>query len=406
LIAISENDRQPRATSARSGLSPGLADGTTFGVFILKLTGFCNLNCSYCYMFNSADRGFERKPKYMDRDVAAAALKRIGAHVAQSEPKAASITLHGGEPTLWPVESFQHLFDEIERLRDAGIACDVSMQTNMWQRPSRALLDLCRRHRVGLGISLDGPAAVNDRYRVDFANHGSYRKIIANVEALLADGYGDLIGGFLCVMQPEIAPAAFVEWVTGLPVRRVDILWPLEFNKVRPPWTESEASYAADPKYGGWAEAVFEAWWALDRPDIHIRMFDDAVEARLGGARATDMMGAQSFHSLVVNTDGGIELSDYFRTSVDGGCATGYSVLEDDLDAVGRDPRFSLLRRAAETPPARCRSCRHLAICGGGTLAGRLDGAGNVTAEPSVLCADHMRLFDIIALRVDEAVAA
>ncbi|MBI3678065.1 MAG: radical SAM protein [Proteobacteria bacterium] len=378
-----------------------------FGVFIVKLTGFCNLNCSYCYMFNSADRSFERKPKYLDRDVALAALRRIGSHVGRGPTKKASIVLHGGEPTLWPLESFQAFFDEIERLRDGGIACDVSMQTNMWQRPSRALMELCRRHRVGLGISLDGPLEINDLYRQDFAGHGSYRKIIANVQALLDEGYGDVIGGFLCVMQPAIAPAAFVQWVAGLPMSRVDLLWPLQFNKVHTPWAAGgEAPYTRDPKYGKWAEEVFEAWWSLDRPDIHIRMFNDAIEARLGGGRSTDMMGALAFHSLVINTDGDIEMSDYFRTSIDGGCATGYSVLRDDLEAVARDSRFAAMKRAAETAPRRCRSCKHLGICGGGTLAGRLDAAGNVTAEPSVLCADHMRLFDTIARRVDEAVAA
>jgi uncharacterized protein len=117
------------------------------------------------------------------------------------------------------------------------------------------------------------------------------------------------------------------------------------------------------------------------------------------------MLGAHSFSSVVVNTDGAIEMADYFRTAVDGGSHTGYSIGNDEFDAMLCDKRFRKLQRAAEIVPKGCRSCDHAQVCRGGTLSGRLDSLGNVTAERSVLCHDHMRFFDVVARRVAEELA-
>ena len=59
-----------------------------------------------------------------------------------------------------------------------------------------------------------------------------------------------------------------------------------------------------------------------------------------------------------------------------------------------------------EAPPVRCRTCPHIAICQGGTLSGRLDGTGRILPQPSVMCHDHMRFFDVVARRVQAALVA
>jgi uncharacterized protein len=353
-------------------------------------------------MFNSLDQSHVEKPRFMSPEIAVRSLHAIENHLAYSDQKSGSITLHGGEPTLWPVESFRVFLEEAERVRGRGLALDISLQTNLWLKPKEELLDLCSKHRIGLGVSLDGPRTINDTNRTDFAGHGSYEKVLRNVRWLIDKGFGDLFLGFLCVMQPDVKPADFLEWVASLPVTRVDLLWPIHYTAANPPWTDSRARYRRDPRYGRWLEALFEAWWVADRPEWDIDLFTRAVEAELGGQRATDMLGARSFASVIVNTDGAIEMADYFRTASDGGSATGYSILRDDFDALAHDKRFRKLHRAARAIPRSCRSCTHVRTCQGGTLSGRLDSSGRVTARRSVLCYDHLRFFDSVARRVEE----
>ena len=353
-------------------------------------------------MFNSLDQSHADKPAFMSPEIAIASLRAVETHLVHADEKSAFITLHGGEPTLWPLESFRRFLAEVARIRRDGIALNLSLQTNLWQRPKLELLELLINHHVGLGLSLDGPRRANDANRTDFAGRGSYDRILENVRWIIDAGFGSLLGGFLCVMQPAIDPEELLDWVASLPVTRINLLWPIEYNLEKKPWRDGdEHEYAINPRYGKWAEAVFDAWWRRDRPDLRIQLFVDAVEAELGGGRTTDMLGALSFGSLVINTDGAIELADYFRTAKNGGSWTGYSIPYDSFDTVTRDERFAKLRRAAETTPEACQSCTHLPFCRGGTLSGRLNASGEVTSERSVLCHDHMRLFDIIARRVE-----
>jgi uncharacterized protein len=369
-----------------------------FDIFVLKLTSFCNLNCSYCYMFNSRDRSYAQKPSYMSVEVAIRALRAVAAHLEATNRKSAVVALHGGEPLLWPLESFRAFLAEAARLREAGFRLSLIMQTNLFQRPRDAFFELCLAHNVQIGISLDGPKPVNDANRRDFAGHGSYAKVMDNALWLARSRYRQLVLGFLCVMEPSAEPESFVQWAASLPVSRIDLLWPIGFTQSNPPWRAgTEAAYAANPVYGTWLEAVFAAWWRLDRPEVHIRLFNDLIEECLGGNRRTDAFAAFSFRSLVVNTDGAIELSDYFRTAKDGGAATPYSVLRDTFDDVARDARVARLERAAQELPALCRRCGQQSVCHGGTLSGRLDEAGEVTSAPSVLCHDHMRFFGAVA---------
>ena len=383
-----------------------------FQTYILKLTGFCNLDCTYCYMFNSADRSFERKPRDMAPETAIAALRAIAREARRAGTAQVAIVLHGGEPTLWPLASFTAFFDELARLRAEGLSLDCGLQTNLLKLPRPDLLDQFRQHGVSLGVSLDGPREVNDAARVDFAGRGSYRRILRNVTELIGRGYGDLIGGFLCVADPRTPPAEFLDWVIGLPITRVDLLWPLHFNADHPPWSEgggadgAEAGYRRHPAYGDWLAELFEAWWRLDRPEVEIRLFQNAVQHHVAPLGVNDDMGALSFSSLVINTDGAVELADYFRTSADGVNDTGYSVLTDALEAVAADGRIAAMRTAADAPPVRCRTCPHIAICQGGTLSGRLDGTGRILPQPSVMCHDHMRFFDVVARRVQAALVA
>jgi len=376
-----------------------------FTSYIMKLTGYCNLDCSYCYMFNSADQTHRRKPSAMTIDTAIATLDMIAAYGARCGRTRFEVTLHGGEPTLWPVANFERFFERVTALRASGLDIDLGLQSNLFKLPPPRLLDLFSAMGMKIGVSLDGPRAANDAARVDFAGRGSYDRVMRNVRTLIEQGRGDIIGGFLCVMQPDVPPDDFLAWIAALPVTRINLLWPLEVNHANPPWRD-EASYAAAPRYGTWAADLFDAWLRLDREDIYIDRFHGTMRAILGGVASSDDHAAWSLCSLVINTDGAIELSDYFRPSSDGAAETGLSVHGDRPEAVAAWPPFARHQADAERQPADCRSCEHWRHCGGGTLAGRFDAAGRITDRPSVLCGDHLHFFDRVSARLSAAQAA
>lgn len=372
-----------------------------FSTVILKLTAFCNLNCSYCYMFNLADRTFERVPRYCSTEVALATVRRLADHVRAEGRTRMHVVLHGGEPLLWPREQFQRLFDEIAAIRASGLEVGVSLQTNGLQTP-REVIALLSRHDVTLGFSLDGPRELNDRLRVLHNGAGSYDRVIASLARTLDGGFDPRKVGVLSVVNPALSPRAFLEWAAGLPVRNVSVLWPIEFSWRSPPWgAGSEERYRAAPVYGRWMAETFVAWWEGYLERLRVRQFLDTIARLMGSRRHSDSIGNDFVDILVVNTDGGIEYPDYLRAHHDGGSRTPYSILRDDLGEVRqKDPLFRTLLGLSRSLPAECRGCHNQDVCGGGFLAGRATAAGFEASRRSVLCHDQMYYFDAVRAAV------
>ena len=344
-------------------------------------------------MFNQADRTFARVPRALDSDLSLRVLGRIRDHYVEHGLSQFTIVLHGGEPTLWPDAFLRRFLDAVTKMRDDGINLDVEMQTNGYKlRPStRAVL---RNHGVRIGISLDGPPAVNDLHRVNHAGRGSYERVMSTVKALQEAEDADLIGGFLCVADPDCAPSDFLAWAGSLPVPRLDVLWPIQYSYACPPWPLNGLNkYRESPRYGEWFAELFRLWWKNDDPELHIRLFEQCILWWLGGRRHADMLVNDHVNMFVVNTDGGYEYPDYFRAHTDGGSRTRFNVDNHSITDLAGDGGFRYCLSLIDYVPAECSGCDVLGLCGGGFLPGRMSDEAGLPRQKSVLCYDEYRFF-------------
>jgi len=67
---------------------------------ILKVSSRCNLNCSYCYVYNMADSSWRGRPALMSDEVFEAAIARILQQCLVTGQDRILIAFHGGEPCL------------------------------------------------------------------------------------------------------------------------------------------------------------------------------------------------------------------------------------------------------------------------------------------------------------------
>lgn len=379
-----------------------------FTSVIIKLTAFCNLDCSYCFMFSMDDKTFERVPRNMSKGTAIAILDAVEGYMDKNPERPFRIILHGGEPSIWPIEFLEPFLKRFARLKARHPLVSIGMQTNGYHlRPE--LVDLLGAYRVGTSFSLDGPPEINDRYRTNHAGAGSYAKVMSNMHAFAHDPRVEgLFGGVLCVAQPELSPASFVEWARALPVSRLDILWPLEYNYDNPPWKDypSIEDYAYAPRYGTWFADVFDLWWKLDDPEFRIRQFYDLVALHCGGSRHTDQIVNSESRLFVVNTDGRVEYPDYLRGASDGGTATGLNIHDASISDIERDEGFRFLFNLGSHCPSECLSCPVHYLCGGGFLSGRLARGDVFPQGRSVLCYDHFYFLKRVRDRVLPALNA
>lgn len=124
----------------------------------------CNIACRYCYQNPQREAGNFRQDYQLDK-MKAAALK-------EGRP----FTLFGGEPLLLPLADLEELFRwGMERFGQSGI------QTNGLLIKSEHIT-LFKRYNIHVGVSVDGPAELND-----LRWHVNLEKTRHNTEIILAN---------------------------------------------------------------------------------------------------------------------------------------------------------------------------------------------------------------------------
>src|SRR6185312_8299852 len=99
-----------------------------FSSAIVKLTSFCNLNCTYCYMFNLKDKTYLNMPKFMNIEDMFQILDKTYDYIQKKRIKSFSIILHGGEPFLWPLQNFERIFNYINLRNNSKYEIKFSIQ--------------------------------------------------------------------------------------------------------------------------------------------------------------------------------------------------------------------------------------------------------------------------------------
>ena len=95
-----------------------------------------------------------------------------------------TFAFQGGEPTLAGIDffrSFSYCVDSHPRSKDVRI--HYSIQTNGYNL-NEEWAEWFAGHQVLVGMSLDGPKEIHDRYRVDRAGKGTFNRVMASIELL------------------------------------------------------------------------------------------------------------------------------------------------------------------------------------------------------------------------------
>jgi uncharacterized protein len=141
----------------------------SLNTLILKLVGFCDLACQYCYDYRAATYSRRMSDEVAERAI----VESLG----RSGP-VLRILFHGGEPLL-AIDQIRALVPFARKAaRAAGRDVQFAIQTN-GRHFSAATVDFLLENRFSIGVSLDGIAEVNDAHRVDHSGRGHFAEIEA-----------------------------------------------------------------------------------------------------------------------------------------------------------------------------------------------------------------------------------
>jgi uncharacterized protein len=345
---------------------------------VVKVASRCNLNCSYCYVYNLGDETWRDKPATMSRKTIQQLVWRVAEHCEAHGLTSFTYCLHGGEPLLMPQDRLRFFVEAAHGTMPSGCEAQFLMQTNgvlltpAWCESLKAL-------NVKIGVSLDGTEARNDRFRVDHKGRGSFADVITGLNTAAAAG---LDYGILSVIDVEADPEESYRHLASLKPRAVDLLLP-DATYDRPPLRIDDAV----APYGDWLIRFFRCWSADPHPLFRVRRFDQILDIALGLVPPLSETDMHRNEILVVETDGALEPMDILKGCAPGMTKSRYNLHDHSLDTAAKHPLIRAYYKAREAPCPACAECPVLDFCGGGYFPHRYQRQSGF-ANPSVYCHD------------------
>jgi uncharacterized protein len=321
-------------------------------LLIKPASAVCNLDCAYCFYLDRDADPYKALPA---RRMTAETLERlVDTYLFYSYPTSI-FAFQGGEPTLAGLPFFEKLVELQKQYGRNGQTVSNSLQTN------GILLDqnwceLFRGYDWLLGVSLDGPEDVNDRYRYNKEGRGTWRRVIESIQLLQKNRVEFNI---LCVLSQANVdrPKDLYRFYRGLGIDNLQFIPLAEFDGKGNP-----LPYTISPQqYGRFLCEVFDAWWP-ERRNVRIRLFDNIAEALAGQKPGTCTMHETCDSYVVVEYNGDVYPCDFF---VESSWKLGNINLDSWSEIARRTRRYSFASKKTLAHP-ECQVCVYQSICHGG----------------------------------------
>ncbi len=362
----------------------------------------CNLNCEYCFYLEKQAL-FGPGEQYRMSDEVLAAF--IANYISSQPTPVVEFVWQGGEPTLLGIDFFRKVI-ELQRPFAGTKTITNSIQTN-----GTLLTDewcaFLRNHDFMVGISLDGPREVHNRYRRDRKGRGTFDKVMKGLRLLQKHNVEYNV--LACVAREtaryplevyRFLKGEGVEFIQFTPVvermpdacsRRhgLRLAGPAALDKKKQE-TEVTPWSVIPGDYGDFLIAVYEEWVRHDVGKTFVMNFEWALNAWIGNPSPVCIHAKQCGRSVVLEHNGDVYACDHcvYPEQRLG------SVVHDSLAAMASKSRQSGFGVTKETAlPHWCRECEVLAACRGGCSKQRFE----VTPynEPGLhyLCSGYRKFF-------------
>lgn len=354
-----------------------------FQVFVKPIGPLCNLDCRYCYYLEKKQL-YEKNTSFrMSQEILET---YIAQHVEAFPGPTINFSWHGGEPTLLGLDYFQKIVSLQRRHQPYGRRITNGIQTN------GTLLDenWCRflkNEGFGVGLSLDGPRNLHDRYRLTRQKEPTHELAIRGYHLLRKY---DVPMDILCVVHshnvrfPKKLYAFFKQigarYLTFLPLVQQDPAADrlVHRHSVRP------------DDWGTFLCTIFDEWVRQDIGKVNIQIFEEAAGTAFGREHALCIFRKTCGDIPALEHNGDVYSCDHFVTPEH---RLG-NIRETRLVELMESPRqkaFGQLK--SDTLPRYCLSCQVLEMCNGGCPKDRFLQTPDNQPGLNYLCAGYKRFF-------------
>ncbi|MDT3274241.1 anaerobic sulfatase maturase [Shewanella sp. SP2S2-4] len=370
----------------------------------------CNIDCQYCFYLHKAELLGQPKQTYMPDDTLALFIEN---YINSQDGDEIVFSWQGGEPTLMGLDFFNKVVQLQKVYAPSNVKIKNDLQTN------GILLDdnwaiFLKENDFLVGLSIDGPQALHDKYRVTRSGKPTFERVMAaaallrkhqvpfnaltvinrhnvmyplEVYRFLTQELGATYIQFTpCVEANNFKQTAPQFWQEQmLPIIGTELAKPGHPMSVVTDWS-------VDPdEWGRFLIAVFEEWVDHDLGRVLVNLFETAVAQVMGLPAQICVMAEFCGKGIAVEHDGKVYSCDhYVYPEYELG-----DIAKDGLNDLvfsTRQEAFGMAKR--DNLPSYCLQCSHLKLCWGECPKNRLIRAPDGELGLNYLCSGFRAFFD------------
>lgn len=332
----------------------------------------CNIDCSYCYYLEKEKLYPAEKKFQMQDEVLEAYVKGLIEAGMKAGLSTITFAWQGGEPTILGLVFFQRAVALQKRYAPRGVRIENSLQTNgilindEWA-------EFFAREEFLVGISIDGPKHVHDRYRRDRAGRGTFDAVMRGLDALKRAGVEFNI--LTTVHRANAAKGKDIyRFLRGLGTAHLQFIPIVERRGeggelAKAPQVDDDPAnvvteWSVAPRaYGKFLCDVFDQWHRHDIGRVFVQFFENQVGLWSGHPASLCVFAETCGAGLAMEHNGDLYACDHFvypeyRLGNIMERDIGDMAWSREAEAFGNAKRDSLT--------AQCRACEYRRFCNGG----------------------------------------
>ncbi|MFT4270296.1 MAG: anaerobic sulfatase maturase [Pantoea sp.] len=370
----------------------------------------CNIDCTYCFYLHKENLLHQERSAGMSDEVLEQFIRQ---YIDGQDGEQVVFSWQGGEPTLMGLEYFEKVITLQKKYQKPGQRIENDLQTNgilindNWAR-------FLKQHHFLVGLSIDGPAELHDRYRITRSGKPTFDKVMEGVAALKRhqvpfnalvtvnrtnarfplEVYRFLtreLGATYIQFNPCVEPREFQQTAPhfwrddSIPVTGTRRAHPGDLDSIVTDWS-------VDPDdWGRFLIKVFEEWVNNDLGRVQVNLFETAVAQTMGKPAQICVTSEFCGKGLAIEKNGDIFACDhYVYPEYQLGNIHTNSLAH--LAFSERQKAFGMGKR--DTLPRACKQCPYLKLCWGECPKNRIVRSSDGELGLNYLCPGIKAFFD------------
>nr|WP_310617329.1 anaerobic sulfatase maturase [Pantoea cypripedii] len=341
----------------------------------------CNLDCSYCFYLHKEDLLHQHRDSGMTDEILEDFIRQ---YIASQDGEEIIFSWQGGEPTLMGLAFFEKVVALQKKYQPRNQRIENDLQTNAVLINDQWAAFL-KKHRFLVGVSIDGPRELHDRYRVTRSGKPTFDRVMKGIDALKRHGvpFNALVvvnrtnarfplevyrfltqelGATYIQFNPCVEPVDFKStapqfWCDDtIPVTGSRRAKPGDLDSIVTDWS-------VDPEdWGQFLKVTFQEWVSKDLGRVQVNLFETAVVQTMGLPSQLCITAEFCGKGLAIEKNGDVFSCDhYVYPEYRLGNVTTHKLAH--LVFSERQRQFGTGKR--DTLPRYCKTCPYLKLCWG-----------------------------------------